>query len=213
MPRKADPSGDLDALRTAIRSSPRSAADIAADAGISRVYMYQILSGAKTPSAHVRQRIVDALAPAAAAQGGAESTILFELLSIPERAYRIWLTAQDLLKADFAACRDDTERHRFLETLWVPMRLTWWLRGSAERVARYREEVPPSSSLDRFGYWLATRGDVEDHLACVLGLLCWREPELTFAMIRAGQPAAFDLAPHKDLIPPELWEAAFPSQS
>lgn len=74
-------------------------------------------------------------------------------------------------------------------------------------------KLPPSASLKRFAYWLGTRGDVEDRLACVLGLLCWREPELTFALIRAGQPGTFDLAPHRERIPPELWEAAFPSLS
>ncbi len=214
MPDKLEWTAELEVLRSAVRASSRPVPEIAQAAEITPAYLYQVLSGSKIPSAAVRQRIVDALSPSNTDSPNNESdlTLLFGLLSTPERSFHLWRVAQDLLLGEYRQCGDDQERHRLLETIWVPMRMAWWLRGSAKRVALYRQEISPSSSVERFGDWLSRRVDVEDRLACTLGLLCWREPELLFALFRAGQPANFDLEPHRELIPRELWEAANPAQ-
>jgi len=206
MPRKSDPRFDPEEFAAVIRSSPFTLARIAREAGVSRVYLSQILGKQqKRPSEEKLRQILQAIAKLRAPAG---QCLLCEIYDPSSEAFeqgiRLWRVTQSLLTGSYAACRDHEERRRFLETLWVPMRMAWWTRGSAQRVANYRRDMPPAASEQEFRKWLSGRTDLEDRAACTLGLLCWREPELMFALHRAGAPAAFDLGRNRDRIPLEV---------
>ncbi len=213
MPRQPDPHFDPQEFEEVIRSSRFSLAEIASAAGVSRVYLSQILGKEqKRPSAEKLKQILRAISRLQAS--ASPSLVLYEIYdaSSPslDEGIRLWRVTQSLLTDSYAACRDHEERRRFLETLWVPMRMAWWTRGSSQHVANCRREMPPTASEQEFRQWLSARTDLEDLAACTLGLLCWREPEMMFALYRAGAPAAFNLGLNHDRIPQELLEVLKP---